>query len=72
MADIGTTRVAQMATKPRWGLTEWPKWLTGQDRVYQNGQDVYIAKTEHDGNYQSGADGYMAKMGTTRVTQMTT
>ena len=68
MAKIGTTRVAQMATWPRWGLPErhmfttpgwglpeWPGWLSGHDR-----------------NYQSGPDGYMAKMVTTRETQMVT
>ena len=45
-----------------------------QDRDYQSGQDVYIAKTGHDVRYQSGPDGYqsdpddyIAKMGTTRV-----
>ena len=33
-----------MATWPRWELQEWPRWLHGQDKIYQSGPDGYIAK----------------------------
>ena len=82
MADMGTTRVAQLTTWPGLGLPEWPRWLHGQDWDYQSGPDGYITKM---GDYQSGQDGYldmmgyqsgiddnMTKMGTTRVAQMVT
>ena len=39
MAKIGTTRVAQMATRPR--VVEW---LPGHDGNYQSGPDGYMAK----------------------------
>ena len=68
MTKVGTTRMAQMATWPRWGLPEWPRWLNGQDGDYQSGLDNYMAKV----GYQSGPDDYMADIGTTRVAKMAT
>ena len=41
---MGTTRVAMMATWPRRGLPEWPRWLTGHDGDYQSGIDGNMAK----------------------------
>ena len=77
MAKIGTTRVAWIATWPRWGLPEWPRWLPGHDGDYQSGKDGNMAKIGipewsrwlygQDGDYQSGSDVCMANMGTTRV-----
>ena len=70
-----------MATWPRWGLTEWPRWLHGQDGDYQSDPDGYldmgttrVVQMAHGqyGNYQSGPDGYMTKTRTTRVAQMAT
>ena len=40
----GTTRVAQIAAWPGWGLPEWPRWLPGHDENYQSGPDGYMAK----------------------------
>ena len=44
MADIETIRVAHMATWPRWGLQEWPRWLPGHNGNYQSGIDGNMAK----------------------------
>ena len=68
MARIETTRVAQMATWPIWGLQEWPRWLPGHDGTTR----VAKVATWPDGNYSSGPDGNMAKIRTTRVAQMAT
>ena len=43
-AKVGTTRMAQIATWPRWGLPEWPRWLHGQGGDFQSGLDNYMAK----------------------------
>ena len=40
---MGTTRVAQMATWPRWRLPERRRWLPCQDGDYQSGPDGYLA-----------------------------
>ena len=46
MAKMWTTRVAQMATWPRCGQPEWPRWLHAQDVDNQSGPDGYMAKME--------------------------
>ena len=43
MDKMGTTRVADIATWPRWGLPEWPRWLHGQAGDHQSGPDDYMA-----------------------------
>ena len=63
MAKMRTTRVAHIATWPKRRLSEWPRWLHGQDGGLPEWPGWLPG---HDGNYQSGPDGYMAKMGTTR------
>ena len=44
MAEMGTTRVANIATWPRWGLPEWPGWTPGHDGDYQSDIDGNMAK----------------------------
>ena len=40
------TRVAQMVTRPRWGLPELPRWLLGQDGDLRSGSYDYMANME--------------------------
>ena len=82
MADMETTRLAQMTQWQRLGLLKWARLLHGQDWDYQSGPNGYMAKmgTTRVGqmatwkllDYQSGIDDNMAKMGTKRVAQMVT
>ena len=36
--------MALIATWPKRGLPEWPRWLHGQNGDYQSGPDGYMAK----------------------------